>query len=137
IVGIVVAIIVGGRVISGLGERTGRVDPHVSLAENAVARIEAKQRRQQAEAFMAVADGEVSRTEERIREATALATAASLFAANESLAGHTPGTVTALISGITAAALMPPGMQPLDNGEVDSLHGKIFVRYRPDPLGVE
>src|SRR6266496_5757831 len=126
VVGIVLAIIVAGRLISGLGERTGRVDPRVSLVENPVARIEARQRQQQAQAFMAVADGEVSRTEERIREATALATAASLFAANESLAGRTPGTVTALISGIAGAGLMPPGMQSLDNGEVDSAHGKLF-----------
>src|SRR5437667_7659283 len=86
---------------------------------------------------MAVADGEVARTEERIREATALATATSLFAANESLAGRTPGNVTVLISGIREGGLMPPGMQSLDQGEVDSAHGKLFVRYRPDPLGVE
>lgn len=140
IVGIVVSLIVGLRFISiALPGRTGRVDPHVNLAENQALQIAERQRQQQIGAFMAVAEGEVSRTEERIREATALALGASLFAANESLSKRTlPGRVRALFSGVSAAGLMPPNLQPMhDPGELISPHARLFVRYRPEPLGIE
>lgn len=137
--GIVAALIVGSRLLSiALPERSGRVDPHVSLTENQAQQIVQRQRQQQWRAFMAVSEGEVSRTEERIREATALATAASLFAAKESLDKRTPPSVTALLSGVNAAGLLPPGMQLLDSsGVVSSARGQLFVRYRLEPLGIE
>lgn len=139
IVGIVVALIVGSRLLSiALPERSGRVDPHVSLTENQAEQIVQRQRQQQVRAFMAASEGEVSRTEERIREATALVTAASLFAAKESLDKRTPPSVTALLSGVNAAGLLPPGMQLLDSsGIVSSARGQLFVRYRLEPLGIE
>ena len=139
IVGVVVALIVAVRLTSiVLPQRTGTVDPYVSLTENQVHQIVERQRQQQVRAFMAVNEGEVYRTEERIREATALATAASLFAASESLNRRTPASVTALLSGVNNAGLMPPGMQLVETqGDVISSRGKLFVRYRPDPLGVE
>jgi hypothetical protein len=139
IVGIVVALIVGSRLLSiALPERSGTVDPHVNLTENQAQQIVQRQRQQQVQAFMAASEGEVSRTEERIREATALATAAGLFAAKESLDKRTPPSVTALLSGVNAAGLLPPGTQLLDSsGGVSSSHGQLFVRYRPEPLGIE
>lgn len=139
IVGIVGALIVGVRLISiALPERSGRVDPRVSLTENQAQQIVERQRRQQVRAFVAAAEGEVSRTEERIREATALATAASLFAAKESLDKRTPASVTALLSWVNAAGLLPPGMQLLgSSGVVSSARGQLFVRYRLEPLGIE
>lgn len=139
IVGVVVAVIVAVRLISVVfPQRTGIVDPRVSLPENQARQIVQNQRQQQVGAFMAITEGEVSRTEERIREATALATAASLFAASESLNSRTPVSVTALLSGLNNMGLMPPGLQLLDpQGDVTSPHGRLFVRYRPEPLGVE
>ena len=139
VVGFAVAAIVAVRLMSVvLPQRTGTVDPHIRLAENQAREIVAKEQQAQFGAFMAITDGEVSRTEERIREATALATAASLFAASESLNGRTPLSVTALLSGLKAVGLMPPGMQSLNTqGDVSCSHGKLFVRYRPEPLGVE
>jgi hypothetical protein len=139
IVGIVVALIVGSRLLSiALPERSGTVDPHVNLTENQAKQIVQRQRQQQVQAFMAASEGEVSRTEERIREATALATAAGLFAAKESLDQRTPANVTALLSGVNAAGLLPPGMQLLDSsGGVSSSRGQLFVRYRLEPLGIE
>jgi hypothetical protein len=139
IVGIVAALIVGARLLPiALPERSGRVDPRVSLTENQAQQIVQRQRQQQVQAFMAASEGEVSRTEERIREATALATAASLFGANESLDKRTPESVAALLSGVNAAGLLPPGMQLLDSsGRVSSARGQLFVRYRLEPLGIE
>jgi hypothetical protein len=139
IVGVVGTVIVAARLASfGFFHRTGAVDPRVRLPENQLREIAERQRQQQVGAFNAIIQGEVSRTEERIREATAIATAASLFAANESLNGRTPATVTALLSGISSAGLLPPGIQFLSTqGDVSSSHAKILVRYRPEPLGLE
>jgi hypothetical protein len=139
IVGIVGALIVGMRLLSvALPERSGKVDPHVSLTENQAQEIVEKQRQQQVRSFMAASEGEVSRTEERIRGAAALATASSLFAAKESLDKRTPASVTALLAGVYNAGLLPPGMQLVDSsGGVSSSRGQLFVRYRPEPLGIE
>ena len=114
------------------------VDPRISFAEDHTRQILEKQRQQQMAAFVAVSEGEVSRTEERIRQATALATATSLFAGSEALNRRTPPGVNALLAGVKSARLMPPGMQISgSHGEVAGAHGKAFVRYRPEPLAIE
>src|SRR6266542_1409106 len=138
-VGVLVAVIFGLRVLSVfVPQRTGTVDPRVVLVEDQATEVIQRQGQMQANAFSAVADGEVSRTEERIREATALATVTSLFAANESLNRRTPSTLTALLAGISSAGLLPPGMQLVDaKGEISSPRGSLFVRYRPEPIGIE
>ena len=87
----------------------------VTLPPNQAQEILERQRRQQVQAFVSVSEGEVARTEERIREATALALAASLFAATESLAHRIPASDNALLSGVQKAGLLPPGMQLIDN----------------------
>ena len=139
IVGIIIVLIAGVRLLSILlPERTGSVDPHVNLVHDQAQHIAERRQQQQVGTFMAVAEGEVSRTEERIREATALATAASLFAVHESLNGRAPASVTALLDGLNRVGLMPPGVQKLaTQGDVTCSHGKLFVRYRPEPLGIE
>jgi len=117
---------------------TGRVDPHISLVEDRAREIAERQRQQQISAFVAVTEGEVFRTEERIREATALATAASLFAARESLNSHVLKSVTDLLVGIKNEELMPPGLQLIaSEGTVSSSHAKLTIRYRQEPLGIE
>ena len=79
---VVVALIMGARFVSTVfTDDIGSVDPRVTLPPNQVQEILERQRRQQIQAVVSVSEGEVSRTEERIREATALALAASLFAA--------------------------------------------------------
>jgi hypothetical protein len=139
VVAVFAAVIFGLRVLSVIiPQRTGTVDPHVVLYQAHDTEVIERQRQMHANAFVAVSDGELSRTEERIRQAIALATATSLFAASESLNRRTPSTVTALLVGISSAGLLPPGMQLLDDrGEVSSSHGSLFVRYRPEPLGIE
>ena len=139
IVAIVVMIVLAIRFLSFiLPQRIGRVDPHINLVEDRARQITESQRQQQINAFVAVTEGEVFRTEERIREATALATATSLFAASESLNKRLPPSVTDLLLGINNAGLIPPGLQPFDSdGNIVSSHAKLVVRYRPDPLGIE
>jgi len=139
IMGIVAALIVGSRLLSiALPERSGGVDPRVTLTENQAQQIVERQRQQQVRAFMAASDGEVARTEERIREATGLATAASLFAVKESLDKHVPESVTTLLAKVNNAGLLPPGMQVVESsGVVASARGQLFLRYRAEPLGIE
>lgn len=137
--GTIVTLIVGVRLLStALPERTGSVDPRITLLSNETQQLVERQRRQQVHAFTSVAEGEVSRTEERIREATALALAATLYAANESLAQRTPPTMNALLAGVNATGLLPPGMHLDDStGVVRSLRGELQLKYRYEPLEFE
>lgn len=87
---------------------------------------------------VSVMDGEVSRTADRIGEATALALASSLYAATEQIKGRTPRSVRDLLSGLAARNLLPPGLAITQNeGTLSSTYGSVSVRYRPTPLGIE
>src|SRR5438045_7608418 len=109
---VIVTLIMGTRFVSSvLTNDIGGVDPRITLPPNQVQEIRERQRRQQIQAFVSVSEGEVSRTEERIREATALALGSSLFAATESLAHRIPVSDLALLSGVQKAGLLPPGMR--------------------------
>jgi hypothetical protein len=139
ITGIMIALIVGTRLISAaLPDQTGSVDPRVTLSTDERQQILERQQRQQVRAFISVAEGEVSRTEERIRETTALGLATSLFAANESLSQRIPPTADALLAGVNLARLLPPGMHLTDrSGFVSSAHSDLHVRYEPESLESE
>jgi hypothetical protein len=136
---VVVALIMGTRFISSVFTNDiGGVDPRITLPPNQVQEILEQQRRQQVRAFASVSEGEVARTEERIREATAVALSVSLFAATESLSHRIPASDIALLSGVKKAGLLPPGMQLIDNSAlVTSERGTLRVRYRPEPLCIE
>ena len=136
---VVVALIMGTRFISSVFTNDiGGVDPRITLPPNQVQEILEQQRRQQVRAFASVSEGEVARTEERIREATAVALSVSLFAATESLSHRIPASDIALLSGVKKAGLLPPGMQLIDNSAlVTSERGTLRVRYQPEPLCIE
>ena len=83
-------------------------------------------------------DGEVARTAERTGEATALALSSSLYAASEQLRGRAPRGAGALLSGLAARNLIPPGLALTQiEGGLVSTYGSVSLRYRPEPLGVE
>ena len=136
---VIVTLIMGTRFVSSvLTNDIGGVDPRITLPPNQVQQILEQQRRQQARAFVSVSEGEVARTEERIREAMAVALAVSLFAATESLSHRIPASELALLSGVEKAGLLPPGMGLIDNPVViTSERGTLRVRYRPEPLCIE
>ena len=136
---VIVTLIMGTQFVSSvLTNDIGGVDPRITLPPNQAQEILERQRRQQVQAFVSTSEGEVARTEERIREATALALAVSLFAATESLAHRSPSTEEALLSGVQKAGLLPPGMQLIDNSRlVTSARGALQVRYRSEPLCIE
>ena len=136
---VIVALIMGTRFISSvLTKDIGGVDPRITLPPNQAQEILEQQRRQQVRAFVSVSEGEVARTEERIREATGVALGVSLFAATESLAHRIPSSDLALLSGVKKAGLLPPGMRLIDNSVlISSERGTVQVRYRPEPLCIE
>ena len=136
---VVVTLILGTRFVSSvLTDDIGGVDPRITLPPNQVQEILVQQRRQQVRAFVSVSEGEVARTEERIREATAVALAVSLFASTESLSHRVPASELALLSGVEKAGLLPPGMGLIDNSSlITSERGTLRVRYRPEPLCIE
>jgi hypothetical protein len=139
----IVAVVVVATIAVRLGSAvfshaTGKVDPHINLTEDKTRELIEKQRQQQLAAVYAVDDGEVSRTEQRIREATALTTAVSLFVANESLNRRSPVNANVLLLSIKDSELLPPGLQINGtDGTVVSSHGNLLVRYRSEPLGIE
>src|ERR1043165_7170060 len=132
---VIVTLIMATRFISSvLTNDIGSVDPRITLPPNQVQEILEQQRRQQVRAFVSVSEGEVARTEERIREATAVALVGSLFAATESLSHRILASDIALLSGVEKAGLLPPGMRLIDNSAlINSERGTLRVRYRPEP----
>lgn len=136
---VIVTLIMATRFISSvMTNDIGGVEPRITLPPNQVQEILEQQRRQQVRAFASVSEGEVARTEERIREATAVALSVSLFAATESLSHRIPASDIALLSGVKRAGLLPPGMQLIDNSALfTSERGTLRVRYQPEPLCIE
>ena len=113
---VIVTLIMGTRFVSSVFTNDmGGVDPRITLPPNQAQEILERQRRQQVQAFVSVSEGEVARTEERIREATAVALSVSLFAASESLSHRIPANDIALLSGVEKGGLLPPGMRLIDN----------------------
>jgi hypothetical protein len=82
-------------------------------------------------------DNEVYRTAERLREASALALAAALKAANEQSNGRLVHSVDALIAGIRSAGLLPPGVATDGSTVLLSDRSSLVLRFRPDPLAIE
>jgi hypothetical protein len=139
ITGIMITLIVGMRLIStALPDPTDKVDARVTLTDNEARQILERRQRQQVRAFVSVVEGEVSRTEERIRETTALGLATSLFAANESLSQRIPPTADALLTSVNLARLLPPGIHLTDrSGFVSSARSDLHMCYQPEPLEIE
>jgi hypothetical protein len=78
--------------------------------------------------------GEVYSDAERLREASAIGVAATLVAVNN----RSIGSVESLLSEMSAAEALPPGIE-LDvlNKRLSSAFANYYVRYRQSPLGVE
>lgn len=82
-------------------------------------------------------DGEVLRTAERLRDATAVAIAASTYAVGESLAGRAPHNPNEIVVGIAQRHLIPAEWLTTQSGALQTIHGTLHVRYSPHDLNVE
>ncbi|MDQ3686885.1 MAG: hypothetical protein M3430_15010 [Acidobacteriota bacterium] len=86
-----------------------------------------------------VFDGEVYRTEGRLREASAIAIAASLSGISGSIEGRRPvGSVDELLAEIINRRLLPPSVEFVPEKKVFiSQYSTIYLRFRPEPFGIE
>lgn len=82
-------------------------------------------------------DGEVYRTAERLREASAVALAAGLYVAREQVNGRYPQTADSVIAGLRSTGLLPPGITVDGRAMLLAPFGRIQFRFRSDPLAVE
>jgi hypothetical protein len=112
------------------------IDPRVTMEFNEAANLKQTSVRQTA--IASTIDGEVARTAERTGEATALALSASVYAMSEQIRGRAPRDAGNLLSGLAARNLLPPGLALTQvEGNLVSTYGAVWLRYRPEPLGVE
>ncbi len=82
-------------------------------------------------------DSEVPRTADRLRDATAVAIAASTSVVEGSLRGRIPRDAKELISYITQRQLIPTEWLTSEAGVLQAPHGSIHLRYSATDLMVE
>ena len=82
-------------------------------------------------------DGEVYRTAERLREASAVALAAGLYVAGEQVNRRYPQSADSLIAGLRSAGLLPPGITVDGRAMLLSPFGRLLLRFKPEPLTIE
>lgn len=82
-------------------------------------------------------DGEVIDTSRRLREIGALGFAVCLSILDEAKQNkRIPGSINALLNAVVSRDLMPPGLV-IQNGEIRSQTGKIFLRFQAQLLRLE
>jgi hypothetical protein len=132
VAGLLLAIATISRYLAARG--AGSVDPRVVIERGDQ---EFSQIRSPNSVPARLPDGEVYRTADRLRDAAALAYAAALYAVDRQLQRRTPQTAEALTTGLNAAHLFPPGIISAGGETLSSDHATLFLRYRPQPVGVE
>jgi hypothetical protein len=132
IVGIIALAIVGFSFVSSCLRRIGVVDPRVTIERSKSAEAGQVATLMHLQMAHQVMTGEVSTTAERLRDAAALATAASLLAVVEK-----PTSAPALLKKLTQQNLLPSEVLPGDRGSFVSPYGSMLLHFRPAPLGIE
>ena len=117
----------------------GNYNPRISFERGARASDRrARGRTTQTSAQAAVFDGEVYRTEGRLREASAVVVAATLSGIGRITERSPVRTVDELLEEIARRGLLPPGVEFVrERNLLVSEHSTIHVRFRTEPVGVE
>jgi predicted nucleic acid-binding protein len=111
------------------------VDPTVSIERGKSA--EASEMRPAVSESGLPDDGEVYRTADRLREASALALAAALRAATAQAESHTIHSAPQLVDDLRSAGLLPPRVTADSSMALHSDRSRLLLRYRRDPLAIE
>ena len=82
-------------------------------------------------------DGEVYRTAERLRVASAVALAAGLYVAGEQVNRRYPQSADSVIAGLRSAGLLPPGITVDGRAMLHSHFARVLLRFRSNPLAIE
>lgn len=86
----------------------------------------------------AIFDGEVYRTEERLREASAVAIAACITGVASFVERRPLRDVNQLLNSMKERGLLPPDLKLSEEGNVLlSQHSSIHIRFRPSPFAIE
>jgi hypothetical protein len=133
IVVVVVALAVAGFSIAS--RRIGVVEPRVTIERGAIESDAAQAAtRLRLQIVQRAMNGEVAMTADRLREAAALATAASLIVVNERGAASAKGWN--LLGRVAARNLLPPGaMLTEQSNALATPHGSLILHFRSGPLG--
>ncbi len=119
---------------------TGGYNPRISFARGNESSDPRTARRTNDSTAQAapVFDGEVYRTEGRLREASAIAIAASLSGIASSTERRPVRSVDELMTEIINRRLLPPDVEFVPERKLFvSEHSTIYLRFRPEPFGVE
>lgn len=134
---VVLVLLFGGDIRHAL---TGGYNPRISFARDGESSGGRAARRtnegvaQDAPVF----DGEVYRTEGRLREASAITIAASLSGIASIVERRPVRSVDELMTEIVNRRLLPPGVELVPERKLFvSSHSTIYLRFRPEPFGVE
>jgi hypothetical protein len=129
----VISLVVASTLISA---RRNRINARVEIADPLIESPNTAAKKSSL-AFK-LPDGEVERTAERVREASALVMGLTLTAVNDALARRLLSNVENLASIFINRKLLPPGIRPhSQKGVLESDRAIIYIRYRPEPLGIE
>lgn len=116
---------------------TNSFEPRISF-QNKDAQKSVRDERLNQQIQAAVFDGEVYRTEERIREASAVAIAASITGVAAFTQRRPVRDVNALLNSMAERKLLPPGLELSKEGNILlSVYSTIHIRFRPVPFAVE
>jgi hypothetical protein len=122
--------------LNWLNARRARVNAHVEIAAPQFAPMQAQ--RANAASQGSLPDGEVERLALRVREVSALLLGLNAVAANHQLQHRSLHHVEHLLNALVQAAPLPPGLERVaGQGAFVSKHATIYVRYRPQPFGLE
>ncbi len=136
IIGLIAFVVFAAILTAGFFSALKAVDPRVIIEFSNQATANRETAKQPV--IPTMIDGEVVRTADRIGEATALALAASLYAASEQTRGRTPRNVQNLLAGLAAQNLLPPDLTITQaEATLISPSGNLSVRYRPVPFAIE
>jgi hypothetical protein len=117
-----------------LALRRQRLTANVEIAAPLITAAQTKT----ATVHQALPDGEVERTAIRVREVSAVVMGLTLCAVQEGLERRPVSQVEPLLERFVSRGLLPPGIESSSsNGVLVSSFAQLYVRYRPDPLGVE
>lgn len=133
---VVLLLLFGGDIRRAL---TGHYNPRISFERGARASGGRTPRRADDPTMQgAVFDGEVYRTEGHLREASAVAIAASLSGIARSMERRPLRSVDELLEEIVQRGLLPPGVELVrERNLLVSERSTIHVRFRLEPFGVE
>jgi len=116
----------------------GHYNPRISFERGVRASNDRSVKRTEAAQHAPVFEGEVYRTEGRLREASAVAIAATLSGVARAVERRPVRSVDELLAEIISRRLLPPGVEFVpDRKMFISERSTLYVRLRPEPFGVE